>query len=719
MYKFKNEEMKVPAFIWSAEGSIEESALSQISNLSKLPFAFHHIAIMPDCHSGYGMPIGGVLAAERVVIPNAVGVDIGCVDKDTEFLTGFGWKKISEYKDEKVMEYCPDTGAARLVTPENYIKVPCEKFIHFKTKYGIDQMVSEDHRCLVFLNDRKTNFSKYQVDLASEILQKHLSTKTGYRHRFVTTFTPELITRVSLTDAELRVMVMFCADGYIDRTRGLLRVKKDRKVKRAIKLLNDANIKYIQSVNKYDGVTHIRFSPPILEKGLKQFWNASFEQLLVVNDEVLHWDGNEKDQVFFTRNREDADFVQYVFSSCGFRSVLRTDIGRSGLDSELDYRVFRSTSTKIGMNGYPKTKMSYAKSEDGFKYCFTVPSGFFIARRNGNVFATGNCGMCALKTPWTTEWITKEVIKKLFGGSKEHHGGIRTVVPVGFSHHGEKQNEQLMPETRSIRQAFLVDSSIVEQEYQSALKQIGTLGGGNHFIEIQKDQTGFIWIMIHSGSRNIGFKVAKHYNDLAKEMTAKWFSSVPKESDLAFLPIDSTEGQKYLLEMQYCVEFALANRKLMMERIVNVFNSTLGGSIDMSGMINIAHNYATVESHFGKNVMVHRKGATLARENTIGIIPGSQGTKSYIVKGKGNQESFMSCSHGAGRTMSRTKAENTLNLEEEQRRLDDQGIIHGIRTAKDLDEAAGAYKPIDQVMKNQEDLVEIVVELQPLGVIKG
>lgn len=329
------------------------------------------------------------------------------------------------------------------------------------------------------------------------------------------------------------------------------------------------------------------------------------------------------------------------------------------------------------------------------------------------------CGMCALKTPWTTEEIDQETLKKLFGGSKEHRGGIRTVVPVGFDRHGEKQDEKFMPWRDNGEQNYS-KLPIVLQEYESALKQIGTLGGGNHFIEIQKDNEGCIWIMIHSGSRNIGYKVANYYNDLAKELTRKWFSYGPKEWDLAFLPVDSNEGQAYLKEMQYCVDFALANRKLMMERIADVFDKILNWKkIDLNGMINIAHNYATLESHFGKNVMVHRKGATLAREGTVGIIPGSQGTKSYIVHGKGNPESFMSCSHGAGRTMSRTKAENTLDLEAEKKKLDDQGIVHGIRTKKDLDEAAGAYKNIADVMKNQEDLVEIVVELSPLGVIKG
>ena len=145
--------------------------------------------------------------------------------------------------------------------------------------------------------------------------------------------------------------------------------------------------------------------------------------------------------------------------------------------------------------------------------------------------------------------------------------------------------------------------------------------------------------------------------------------------------------------------------------------AVLSGETDY--FVNIAHNYAAMENHFGKNVMVHRKGATRARAGELGIIPGSQGTKSYIVRGKGNEQSFESCSHGAGRKLSRAKARETLNLEEEVARLDEQGIVHGIRNQKDLDEAAGAYKDISEVMANQTDLVDIVTELTPMAVIKG
>ncbi|MFA6571483.1 MAG: RtcB family protein [Bacteroidota bacterium] len=318
------------------------------------------------------------------------------------------------------------------------------------------------------------------------------------------------------------------------------------------------------------------------------------------------------------------------------------------------------------------------------------------------------CGMCARKT--SLKEINTDTLKKIM--SK-----IRELVPLGFEHHKREQSPQLMPQGYDIE-----TMPVVKREFKSALHQIGSLGGGNHFIEFQKGSDGHIWIMLHSGSRNIGKQVADYYNRLAIELNEKSKSEVKKHWQLAHLSLDSKEGKAYINEMQYCVDFAFANRKLMLSRISDVFEDETGCDfLPYEGMpfINIAHNFAATEKHFGKDVIVHRKGATLATDGITGIIPGSQGTKSLIVRGKGSSDSFRSCSHGAGRVMGRKEAIRTLNLEEEKRKLDKKGIIHAIRTQKDLDEAASAYKNIDIVMQNQQDLVLPLLELTPLAVIKG
>lgn len=170
--------------------------------------------------------------------------------------------------------------------------------------------------------------------------------------------------------------------------------------------------------------------------------------------------------------------------------------------------------------------------------------------------------------------------------------------------------------------------------------------------------------------------------------------------------------------MEYCIEFGLCNRRLMMQRIEEVIADAIPDA-EFEPMINIAHNYAAWENHFGENCIVHRKGATRARLGEIGIIPGSQGTSSYIVEGLGNPDSFMSCSHGAGRAMSRTEAVHTLDLEKEKERLDNLGIVHAIRCQQDLEEAASAYKNIEEVIAEEQDLVKVKVHLSPIAVIKG
>lgn len=235
-------------------------------------------------------------------------------------------------------------------------------------------------------------------------------------------------------------------------------------------------------------------------------------------------------------------------------------------------------------------------------------------------------------------------------------------------------------------------------------------------MEIQKSKEGDVWMMIHSGSRNVGKRVADHYGKIAKRLNAMWYSCTVE--GLEFLPIETAEAKAYWNEMLWCVDFALCNRRAMMDAMCESLSSVFP-HVEFEPMINIAHNYAAWENHFGRDVIVHRKGATRAYNGEIGIIPGSQGSKSYIVQGLGNPESFMSCSHGAGRVMGRREACNVLDLKKEIRRMNAKGIIHGISERRHLDEAPSAYKDIDTVMANQVDLVKPIVQLSPLAVIKG
>lgn len=318
------------------------------------------------------------------------------------------------------------------------------------------------------------------------------------------------------------------------------------------------------------------------------------------------------------------------------------------------------------------------------------------------------CGMCAVKTNIKVSTISADIMRK------KVMRGIRRRVPLGKSHHKQAQDAALLPQGHDI------DSmTIVRQRQESILKEVGTLGGGNHFIELQRDECDNLWVMIHSGSRNLGARVGAYYNQLAEQLNARWHSAVDPAIHMAFLPKGEKDFTRYWNEMNYCIDFALCNRQLMMHRIEEVLVDTFGADVTFEPMINVAHNYAAFERHFGHEVIVHRKGATLATEGMVGIIPGSQGTASYIVEGLGNELSFKSCSHGAGRRMSRTIAEQTLSMAEEVKRLESQGIIHAIRSQNDMQEASGAYKDIEEVINNELDLIRIRTRLLPVAVIKG
>lgn len=314
------------------------------------------------------------------------------------------------------------------------------------------------------------------------------------------------------------------------------------------------------------------------------------------------------------------------------------------------------------------------------------------------------CGVCAAKTSIDT--VETKTLRDI-------RSAIRKTIPTGFKHHEDRRNTTLMPKKGVTR-----EMKIVSREYDNALRQLGTLGGGNHFIEIQRGNDNHIWIMIHSGSRNLGYKVAGYYNTAAMELNRKWKSPVNPKWQLAYLPLNSEIGWNYMQEMEYCVEFALGNRLHMLQQVQDIFQSYCT-TISFSPPINIAHNYAAREQHYGKDLVIHRKGATRAYPGEKGIIPGSQGASSFIVEGRGNTESFCSCSHGAGRKLGRKQAQRSLQLQQEVALLEKQSILHSIRSRKDLDEAPGAYKDIEKVIENQADLVDVIDTLQPLAVIKG
>ncbi len=255
--------------------------------------------------------------------------------------------------------------------------------------------------------------------------------------------------------------------------------------------------------------------------------------------------------------------------------------------------------------------------------------------------------------------------------------------------------------------------------------QIGTLGGGNHFLELQEDEDGYVWVMLHSGSRALGKAVCDHFNAVARQINERFHSEVPREWQLSYLPLDGDEGREYVGWMRVCLRYAEENRKRMLEvalgrLIERVQVNQPDLELQISESVDTHHNYATMEHHFGEDVLVHRKGSVRARAGEMVVIPGSMETGSYVARGLGNEESFQTCSHGAGRRLSRTAALRARTADSVLSSLRQKGIELAKRSHKDVAEEAGhAYKDVDEVMANQRDLVEPVYKLKPIGVVKG
>ena len=329
------------------------------------------------------------------------------------------------------------------------------------------------------------------------------------------------------------------------------------------------------------------------------------------------------------------------------------------------------------------------------------------------------CGMMAVKT----DLVASDLPDNLAGV----RSAIEAAVPHGRTDNGRENDRGAWgapPDAvvRSAASALEGLEKIVEQDKglgraaRRAPHHIGTLGTGNHFIEVCLDKEQAVWVMLHSGSRGIGNAIGQHFIELAKQDMKKWFITLP-DADLAYLPEGSENFGRYVRAVKWAQEFARLNRETMMQASLGALGAALGRPIAVGEhAINCHHNYVEMEHHFGENVWVTRKGAVRAREGDLGIIPGSMGARSYIVRGKGNPDSFCSCSHGAGRAMSRAAAKKRFTLE------DHAAATNGIECRKDaevIDETPGAYKPIDAVMAAQTDLVEVVAELRQVVCVKG
>jgi tRNA-splicing ligase RtcB len=322
------------------------------------------------------------------------------------------------------------------------------------------------------------------------------------------------------------------------------------------------------------------------------------------------------------------------------------------------------------------------------------------------------CGMVAARLSITANELDNKSLQKVFNQ-------ISRDVPVGRAQH--RDDRALVDVARPFEAGL---KSLMDRhpellkafgQHSKWINQIGTLGGGNHFIEVCLDESNQVWVMLHSGSRGIGNVMASYFIALARKDMERWMIQLP-DRDLAYFPEGAEHFADYVKAVHWAQDYAMQNRRSMLELVSAALKRHLPPFEVTSEAVNCHHNYVAMENHYGENVWVTRKGAIRAREGDLGIVPGSMGARSFIVQGKGNPESFCSSAHGAGRRMSRTAAEKQFTVNDMVAQT--QGVI--CRKDKDvIDEIPGAYKDIDQVMVNQADLTEILHTLKQVLCVKG
>ena len=691
--------------------NIEHAAYAQVLNLMNQKFAEGSLfAIMPDCHAGAGCVIGLTMKIVDKVVPNLVGVDIGCLDKDTEFLSPTGWKKISEYDNEEIMMFDSVTGKAYFGLPNAYIKNPCDKFYHFHNSKNLDQMFSAEHHMLVYKGCKSKGIELIDINAEDFVKQVKGLKKRDYYLAKATFETSE--PGLSYTNDQIRVFVMISADGRIRKLKNgstytELHFRKPRKIARSKELLDLVGVKYNESVMA-NGSTVVSFSSAMFDtKDLTQFYRASIDQLKVLCDEVLRWDGtiDEKrnHKMYSSSVKINADLVQFAFSAIGVRSTINCTEYKNENWNPCYYVI----PTKNEFVSYKD--IDEVKSADGFKYCFNTQTGAFVIRRNNKISVTGNCGMLVLKIDKSFKFDLQKV-------DRIWHEDI----PSGMNHRSTKH--------RFADRAKIED--IIAPVNVDKLKfSIGTLGGGNHFGEIDVDNDGNYYIVIHSGSRHLGIEVCKHYqrmaieyhndknkSDLAvieqlkKEGRQSEIEAVLKASkqsqpsipdDLAYL-----EGQHledYLHDMKIAQEYAIWNREAMMEVLL--------GELGI-GKDKILEKFCTIHNYIDVENRILRKGSISLQKDEKAIIPMNMRDGSLIVRGKGNPEWNFSGPHGAGRLMSRSKAKESLSLDDFKKSMAE--IYTTCVSTGTIDESPMAYKPFDEIVRNIEPTADIVDRIRPI-----
>ncbi|MBW4626832.1 MAG: RtcB family protein [Brasilonema octagenarum HA4186-MV1] len=712
------EELKLstpsPILSW-ANHPLASEETKMAKNVASLPFVFKHVALMPDVHLGKGALVGSVIATKEAIIPAAVGVDIGCFVGDTliPLLDGKSYpiKNLADCNEEFIVYACTSTGKVVAAKATAKLTRRNASVIKVILDNGEEIICTPDHQFML----RDGTYKEAQN------LQSGISLMPFY----------------SKVDKDGYTLIAQPYSGrwqkahWIVARSGLLgKVPKFEEQRTVIHHRNfnesDNRPENLEFMGNND---HSAYHRNLVERN--QHWQSpEFEQKRVTalarkaqTPEGYEYYAARGTQNILQYMQQQPEHFRQAVAGNGERgkqhlvAYNQSEKGRAK-SKEIANRFYTcdmcdaEVKTPIGLHNHRKKEhqcnhkvvavLPLDYTED--VYCLTVPEYHNFALEAG-VFVH-NCGMCAIKTPFNGD--------QLEGKLKKIRLDLEAEIPTGFNENKDVEksvtNWQRWRDFQDLHQG-------VQNLQGKAMKQMGSLGGGNHFIEVCLDTENQVWLMLHSGSRHIGNNLAQCHINTAKELAKMAGNKLP-DPDLAHFVAGTPEFKAYWHDLQWAQNYARFNREVMMGRFKRIVEKHLAGGKATKPLleVNCHHNYAEKEVHFGEDVYVTRKGAVRATEEDYGIIPGSMGTKSYIVKGKGSANSFCSCSHGAGRLLSRNKAKNTYTLDD----LIEQ--TKGVECRKDtgvLDEIPSAYKPIDEVMNNQADLVEVVATLKQVVCVKG
>jgi tRNA-splicing ligase RtcB len=709
-------EINTPAPVLSwANHPLGTEETKMAKNVASLPFVFKHVALMPDVHLGKGALVGSVIATKEAIIPAAVGVDIGCFVGDTLVpLVDGKYYRIQELADqgqEFIVYSCTPTG--RIIASSATAKLTRKNAPLVKVILDNEEEIicTPDHQFML----RDGNYQE------AELLQPGTSLMPFYSK----------VDKDGYTLISQPYSKRWQKAHWIIARSGLL--GKIPKILGQRTVIHHRNFQ--ESDNRPENLEfmgandHSTYHRSLVENN--QHWHSpEFEQkrIAALAKKAQTLEGHNYYAERGTKNilkymQQQPEHFKNAVAGNGSRGkqyLITYNTSKKGRakSQEIANRYYTceicgaEVKTPIGLHNHRKKEhqcnhkviavipLNYTEDV----YCLTVPECHNFALKAG-IFVH-NCGMSAIKTPFTGE--------QLEGKLKKIRLDIEAAIPTGFNENKDVEksvtNWQHWRDFKDLHRG-------VQNLQNKAMKQMGSLGSGNHFIEVCLDTENQVWLMLHSGSRNIGNNLAQCHINTAKELAKMADNKLP-DPDLAYFIAETPEFQAYWHDLQWAQEYARFNRDVMMARFQRIIEKHLAGGKSTKPLlqVNCHHNYAEKEVHFGEDVYVTRKGAVRADTEDYGIIPGSMGAKSFIVKGKGNVHSFCSCSHGAGRLLSRNKAKNVYTLDD----LIEQ--TKGVECRKDkdvLDEIPGAYKPIDQVMKNQADLVEVVATLKQVVCVKG